>query len=147
MRRLLAPLLPAPLLLLPLVPACSTAERVTRDTTHFDPISGTTITDDNAVVNVVGLDDVDVCWSVDGGDPGYGDSCVATLEGRSIPLTCGFHVVTIRWAADTGAAATSEEATYLVDGPSCADVEGPVSLWQNDELARAFIAIGLSISI
>ena len=138
----------APLLLAPLLLACSTAERVSRDATHFDPISGTTITDDDAVVHVVGLDDVDVCWSVDGGDPGYGDSCVATLDGRSIPLTCGFHVVTIRWAADAGAAAestdspaTSEEATYLVDGPSCADVEGPVSLWQNDELARAFIAI------
>lgn len=128
-----------PLLLLLLLGACSAEDGVTRAETHFDPISGTTLTDESASVGVVGLDDVDVCYSVDGGDPGYGSTCAATLDAsRRIALGCGFHAVTIRWGADD---ASTEQASYLVDAPSCADVEGPVALWQNDDLVRAFVAI------
>jgi hypothetical protein len=59
-------------------------------------------------------------------------------ESGRIALTCGFHAVTIRWAeGDKG----TEQASYLVDSPSCVDVEGPVNLWQNDEQLRAFVAI------
>ncbi len=111
---------------------------MTRAETHFDPISGTTLTEEAAAVDVIGLDDVDVCYSVDGGDPGWGDSCAAALSSdRHVGLDCGFHVVNIRW----GEADETEQASYLVDSPSCADVEGPVALWQNDELVRSFVAI------
>ncbi len=119
--------------------ACSApGDRVVRVGSHFDPASGTTLTEEGAGVNVVDLDDVDVCWSVDGGDPGYGDTCVATMSGRRVELGCGFHTVNIRWSA---AEADTEEANYLVESPSCAAVDGPVTLWQNDELVRAFVAI------
>lgn len=131
-------LLRAPLLVL-LLPACHPGERVVRAETHFDPISGTTLTDEDAGVTVTGLDDVDVCYSVDGGDPGYGDDCSALLgDDRRVGLECGFHVVTIRWGDGE---ADTEEASYLVDSASCEDVEGPVSLWQNDELVRSFVQI------
>ncbi len=121
-----------------LLAACQPAERVTRPDAHFDPVSGTTLTDDSASVRVIGLDDVAVCYAIDGGDPGYGASCAAELDAtRVIPLECGFHVVNIRW----GEATETEEASYLVDSPSCAEVEGVVALWQNDELVRAFVVI------
>lgn len=136
-------MLSTPTRVLPLVlvlAGCAAAgQRVVRDASHFDPLSGTTLTEENASVGVVGLDGETVCYAVDTGDPGYGDTCVATLDdARRIPLTCGFHVVTIRWGEGDDA---TEEGTYLVDSPSCADVTGPVTLWQNDELVRAFVAI------
>jgi hypothetical protein len=107
--------------------------------THFDPVSGTTLTDEAAVVSVVGLDDTVVCVSVDGGDPGYGDACVAELGAeRKIPLDCGFHAVTIRWSE---AEADVEQGSFLVDAPSCEDAVGVVTLWQNDDLVRAFVAV------
>ncbi len=122
-----------------LLAACSASEGVGRVDTHFDPASGTTITDEDASVGIVGLDDAAVCVSVDGGDPGFGDTCENALgDERRIPLTCGFHAVTIRWGTDD---AETEEATYLVDSPSCADVVGVVTLWQNDDLVRAFVAV------
>lgn len=127
----------APLALL-LLTACHPAARVERADTHFDPISGTTLTEDDAGVNVINLDDVDVCYSIDGEDPGWGDTCAASLDStRRVPLWCGFHVIKIRWGAND----ETEEASYLVDSPSCADVDGPVALWQNDELVRSFVAI------
>lgn len=127
------------LLSLLLLQACDHSERIVRTGTHFDPPSSTTLTDDNAGVHVIGLDDVDVCYSVDGADPGYADSCVASLDAdRFIPLECGFHVINIRWGSTEDA---TEQGSYLVDAPSCAEVTGPVSLWQNDELVRAFVAI------
>lgn len=125
--------------LLALLQACDSAPSVVRAATHFDPISGTTLTDEGAGVTVVGLDDAVVCYAVDGGDPGYGASCAGELgSSRAVALSCGFHVVTIRWGEGE---ADTEEASYLVDWPSCADVEGPVALWQNDELLRAFVAV------
>ncbi len=128
----LAPLLPS------LLSACHPGERVERVTTHFDPPSGTTLTDEDAGVNVVGLDGVEVCYSLDGSDPGTKDTCVTPLgDSRRIPLPCGFQPVTIRW----GEGDATEQGSYLVDAPSCADVTGPVALWQNDELVRAFVAI------
>lgn len=125
------------------LPACHPASRVERATTHFDPISGTTLTDEGAFVTVTGLDNVDVCYGIDGegdaADPGYGDTCAASLAtDRKVALTCGFHVVTIRWGTGDD---EIEEASYLVDSPSCTDTEGPVSLWQNDELVKSFVAI------
>ncbi len=108
-------------------------------TTHFDPASGTTLTDEGAAVSVVGLDDVEVCVAVDVGDPGYGSTCAEVLGAeRTVPLTCGFHVVTIRWGDGE---ADTEEANYLVDSPSCADAGGWATLWQNDELVVALVAI------
>ncbi|MSP56663.1 MAG: hypothetical protein EXR69_13840 [Myxococcales bacterium] len=124
--------------LLVLLSACHPAARVEREATHFDPVSGTTLTDEGASVSVIGLDDAEVCYSIDGGDPGYGSDCLATLDAaRAVPLTCGFHVVTIRW----GDGDELEEASYLVDSPSCEAVDGVVALWQNDELVRSFVAI------
>lgn len=127
------------LLGLVLLSACQPDERIERAASHFDPISGTTLTDEDASVGVVGLDDAEVCYSVDGGDPGYGATCAAVLDAtRRIPLSCGFHAVTIRWGEGES---SLEEASYLVDSPACVAVEGPVTLWQNDELVRAFVAI------
>lgn len=124
--------------LLALVACSDGSDRVVREATHFDPPSGTTFTEEGAAVRVVGLDDVDVCYAIDG-EPGWGDTCAATLGAdRTLPLECGFHVVRIRWG---GAEGDAEEANYLVEAPSCAEVEGPVQLWQNDELVRAFVAI------
>lgn len=106
--------------------------------THFDPPSGTTLTDDDAVVRVVGLDDATVCVSVDG-EPGFGATCAAELDAsREIAVPCGFHVVSIRWGE---AEADAEEANYLVESPACAETGGWTPLWQNDELVRAFVAI------
>ncbi len=120
--------------------ACSTeSSNPDPNATHFDPPSGTTLTEDGAGVNVVGLDDKTVCYAIDTGDPGFGDTCVNTLDDTyHVSLECGFHVVTIRWG--TGEKQT-EEANYLVDSPACADLTGPVSLWQNDDLVKAFVAI------
>ncbi|MDP2304640.1 MAG: hypothetical protein Q8P18_01265 [Pseudomonadota bacterium] len=128
-----------PLLGLALLAACQpSSARVERAVSHFDPLSGTTLTEESASVGVIGLDDAEVCYTVDGGDPGYGETCAALLDAtRRIPLECGFHAVTIRWAEGEA----TEEASYLVDSPSCVSVDGPVALWQNDELVRAFVAI------
>lgn len=128
----------SPLVLMCLV-GCNTTPTSTRSDTHFDPPSGTTITDENAAVRVVGLDDETVCFSVDGGDPGFGETCAAELgDDRTIPLTCGFHAVNIRWGTSDKEA---EAANFLVDSPACEDVVGVVTLWQNDDLVRAAVAI------
>ncbi len=125
--------------LLLLLVACNPEARVVREGTHFDPISGTTLTEESPSIGIVGLDGEEVCYTIDGGDPGLKDDCANKLdESRRIALTCGFHAVTIRWAEGEKG---TEQASYLVDSPSCADVEGPVSLWQNDEQLRAFVAI------
>jgi hypothetical protein len=123
-----------------LVAACAApGQRVERVATHFDPPSGTALPDDAAVVHIVGLDDTTVCASVDAGDPGFGETCASDLgTSRDISLECGFHTITIRWGEGEE---DTEEASYLVDGPTCAEVDGPVALWQNDELVKAFVAI------
>ena len=115
--------------------ACSGMDEVVT-TTHFDPPSGTTITDDDSYVTVVGLDDeAVVCFTVDGSDPDY-DVCENALTTRrEIPLGCGFQVVKIAWSSG------SEEANYLVENSVCEDSTGPVVLWANDELVWAFDAI------
>ncbi|MFN7143017.1 MAG: hypothetical protein ACK4YP_04525 [Myxococcota bacterium] len=114
-------------LLLVLAACAAPGQRVVRDATHFDPASGTTLTEEGAAVTVVGLDDATVCYAVDGDDPGFGATCAAELGAdRRIALDCGFHVVRIRWSDAEGDA---EEASYLVEAPSCAETEGPVALW------------------
>ncbi|MCP4804941.1 MAG: ricin-type beta-trefoil lectin domain protein [Proteobacteria bacterium] len=108
--------------------------------THFDPPSGTTITDDDSYVSVIGLDDeAVVCFTVDGSDPDY-DVCenVLTTQ-RDIPLGCGFQVVKIAWASG------DEEANYLVENTVCEESAGPVVLWANDELVWAFDAIKVDL--
>ncbi len=128
-----------PFLLLGLLGGCASGPGVVRVDTHFDPASGTTITDEDASVGIVGLDEEVVCYSVDGGDPGTGESCVAELGAdRRIPITCGFHAVTIRWGEGDS---KMEQGSFLVDSPSCEDVVGVVTLWQNDDLVRAMVAI------
>ena len=123
--------------MLVLLLACAPSEdRVTRATTHFDPISGTTLTEEDASVTVTGLDGK-VCYGIDTGDPGFSD-CTELGGDRTIPLSCGFHTVAIRWGEKENQA---EEANYLVDAPSCADSTEWVSLWQNDELLAAFIDV------
>lgn len=118
--------------------ACTTASSIDRGSSHFNPESGTTLTDEDAGVDVVGLDGVEVCVSIDGGDPGLGASCAEALGAdQRIPLTCGFHTITIRW----GEGDKTEQASYLVESPSCAAAEGVVTLWQNDDLVRAFVAV------
>lgn len=126
-------------MLLLVVLACApSANRVVRAQTHFDPPSGTTLTDEDAVVTVTGLDGT-VCYGVDTGDPGYGATCLAELDAaRTIPLECGFHTVAIRWGEED---TEVEEANYLVESPSCAESDEWVSLWQNDELVVAFVAV------
>ena len=122
-----------------LLAGCTTQSSLDPSATHFDPPSGTTLTDEAAGVDVVGLDDEVVCVTVDGADPGFGDSCVATLDAaRHVPLACGFHAVSIRWGEGE---AELEQASYLVEDTDCVAVDGPVTLWQNDELVRAFVAI------
>ena len=104
-----------------LLSACHADGGVVRESSHFDPPSSSTLTDEDAAVSVVGLDDNDVCFAVDVGDPGFGDTCAETLgSDRKIALTCGFHTASIRW----GDGDALEEASYLVDSPSCADATG-----------------------
>jgi hypothetical protein len=117
--------------------ACTTESAIDRAKSHFDPPSGTVFAEKDAVVHVVGLDDVAVCFSVDGEDPGYGETCKRSLdESRAIELECGFHNVAIRW----GNADELESSSYHVETAACGENEG-VTLWQNDELVRAFAAI------
>lgn len=131
----------ATLSFLPMLGACNDESTIKRASTHFDPPSGTTLTEEGAGVGIVGLDGLDVCYALGGDDPGLADTCANHLDGEDrVALPCGFQVITIRWAEGEDG---TEQANYLVDSPSCADQEqdGPVQLWQNDELVKAFVAI------
>ena len=112
--------------------ACS-GEPLQRPATHFDPPSGTTLS--THVVNVVGLDDeAEICFSLDGTVPVWGDCEQSLVDTRELELPCGFAVPTITWSEGT------EAANYLVEADDC-ETDGPVVLWANDELVRAWVAI------
>lgn len=118
--------------------SCAPGEPVP-DALHFDPPSDTTLTEAEPHVTVVGLDDEPrICYTVDGSAPEWG-ACANTLETeRDIALPCGFVVVNIAW--DEGR--KTEAANYLVESPECEEQEpGFVTLWSNDELLYAFVAI------
>ncbi len=115
--------------------ACPATEPPPEAATHFDPPSGTTL--DAPTVSVVGLDDEDtICFSVDGTTPQWG-TCTSTLtDTRAIDVPCGFTVVTILWDVDR-----TESANFLYEGDDCEEETGPVVLWANDELVKAFAPI------
>ncbi|MCB9743679.1 MAG: thrombospondin type 3 repeat-containing protein [Alphaproteobacteria bacterium] len=120
-----------PLLLLM---ACS-PETSPEDLPHFDPPGDSTLSE--PVVRVINLDEVDrICYTVDGTAPEWG-ACEQLLEGgeREVLLPCGFVVLSIAW--DEGR--KTDQANYLVEAEDCAEQEGPVVLWANDELVRAFV--------
>lgn len=126
-------------LVLTLILACS-GDPDSVEASHFDPPSGTTITDDDSYVSVVGLEDeAVVCYTVDGSDPDYDVCTNALTTQRDIPLGCGFQVVKIAWSSG------SEEANYLVENTVCEESAGPVVLWANDELVWAFDAIKVDL--
>lgn len=112
--------------------ACS-GEPLERPSTHFDPPSGTTL--DAHIVNIIDLDDeTEICTSLDGSVPAWGD-CETSLVGtRELELPCGFAAPTITWSGGT------EAANYLVEAEDC-ETDGPVVLWANDEMVRAVVAI------
>lgn len=114
---------------------CPETEPPAEDATHFDPPSGTTLTTPS--VNVVGLDDeATICFSTDGTTPSWG-ACTETLtDARSIAVACGFNVVNILWNVDE-----AESANFLYEGEDCEETSGPVLLWANDELVKAFALI------
>jgi hypothetical protein len=99
---------------------------------HFDPASGTNL--GTPTVNVINLDDVDeVCFTSDGTDAAL---CANPLTSdRAITVGCGFTVVNIAWGDGQ-----TDTANYLFEGEGC-ETSGPVTLWANDELVRAFAPI------
>ncbi|MFT7519888.1 MAG: hypothetical protein ACI9MC_002032 [Kiritimatiellia bacterium] len=118
---------------------CLTAcggQRIRIEPTHFDPPTGSELSELNAVVHVVGLDDeAFVCVTTDGSEPDYSPDCAHKLtDDRAIGLSCGFNVVNIRWSEGT------ESANYLANHPDCV-IDSTVPLWSNDELVRAFADI------
>ncbi|MCB9765770.1 MAG: hypothetical protein H6739_38705 [Alphaproteobacteria bacterium] len=125
---------------LPLLLAACGDEVVRPVDDHFDPPSDTTLTSDDPTVTIVGLDDEPlICFTTDGAAPDWagGDCANPLTDSRAVLLPCGFVVLTIAW--DGGA--QTDSANYLVESPGCAVQDGPVVLWSNDELVRAFVAI------
>jgi hypothetical protein len=118
--------------------AAGCAERPEVPTYHFDPESGSEIIGDNPVVRVIDLDDEDViCFTTDGSTPQWGSCANELTDTREIALPCGFVVVNIAW--DEGL--ETESANFLVESPNCEERTGPVILWSNDELVKAFVPI------
>lgn len=117
--------------------SCS-EERVKLPSAHFDPESGTILTEEEPFVSVINLDHVPlVCFSNDGSVPEWnGGSCLNPLpESGVIPLlSCGFNVVNIMWNGGDN----QDSASYQVQSASCEESCEPVVPWSNDELARAF---------
>jgi hypothetical protein len=114
---------------------CSATDAPIDPATHFDPPSGTTLTVPG--VNIIGLDDESrICFVTDGTEPVWA-ACANELAGRTIDVVCGFNVVTIAWAGGT----ESETANFLYEGDDCEETTGPVVLWANDELVKAFAPI------
>lgn len=124
-----------PLFLTVLGSSCG-GERLVIEPEHFDPPSGSELVEDEATIRVVGLDGERVCYTLDGSAPDW-ESCSELPASREIGLACGFQVVNISWADGL----ESDSANYLVSSPACEDQEGPVTLWSNDELVRAFVQI------
>lgn len=120
--------------------AIGCAERPELFVSHFDPPTGTTLTEENAFVTVIELDNEPlICFTTDGSpvDWNDGDCSNSLTDSRTIPLSCGFNVVNIAWNDGM----KTENANYQVDHPDCEQNAGPVILWSNDELVRAAIAI------
>ncbi len=115
---------------------CPSTESPEDSGTHFDPPSGTTVV--TPVVNVVGLsDEAVVCFTTDGSEPAWGACANELRDTRAIDLVCGFNVVTIAWAGG----AETETGNFLYEGEDCEQTSGPVVLWANDELVKAFAPI------
>jgi hypothetical protein len=105
--------------------------------THFDPESGHTFTEEEAVVQVINLDEAPtVCFTSDGSELDWnGGDCEALPSTGEIPLdTCGFNVVNIAWNDGV----ERDSANYVLASPSCEESCDPVVPWSNDELVRAF---------
>ena len=117
--------------------ACSDEVSAPQGGTHFSPPSGSTLVDD-PVVSVVGLDEEPViCFTLDGTEPDWTICDNALVGSRDIALPCGFVVATIKWADGTQV----EAANYRVETEECEEQQGPVVLWSNDELVKAFVPI------
>lgn len=116
------------------------AERPELFVSHFDPPTGTLITDPEPVVTVIDLDDEPlICFTTDGSPVEWNDGACANqlTDTRTIALGCGFNVINIAWAGGE----KTENANYQVDNAECEQNVGPVVLWANDELVRAAVAI------
>jgi hypothetical protein len=101
---------------------------------HFDPATGTELTD-TTTISVINLDDQVVCYTTDGAPASLGDCVNVVPASRQVSLPCGFATVNIAWEGGT------DSANYLVNTPECEAEAGPVVLWANDELVRAFVPI------
>jgi len=107
---------------------------------HFDPPTGTLITDLAPSVRVIHLDDEPlVCFTLNSGPVDWNAGACANPLGpdRTIALGCGFNVVNIAWAGG----AEQEDASFQVDNDNCEASPEQVPLWSNDELVRAAVAI------
>ncbi|TNE91700.1 MAG: hypothetical protein EP330_04400 [Deltaproteobacteria bacterium] len=125
---------PSRLLLCLALVACG-GERLELPEDHFDPGTGTVITDADPAVSVINLDDVgQICVTTDGSEPDW-SNCSPLAEDRRVPLACGFNLVQIAWNEGT----ETDSANYQVESPGCEDVVVP--LWANDELVKAFVPI------
>ena len=114
--------------------ACPSETVPPEELPHFDPPSGTNLT--SPTIEIINLDDEpSICFTTDGTDPNPADCATDLTEGRTIPMGCGFSVVKIAWGDDL-----TDEANYLYEGEGCEN-SGPVQLWANDELVRAFAPI------
>ncbi len=116
------------------------ADRPDLFVSHFDPPTGTIISDTEPHVTVIELDNETlICFTTDGDQVEWDEgNCANKLtNSRTIPLACGFNVVKIAWADGE----KTESANYQVENPECEHETGPVILWANDELVRATIAI------
>ncbi len=101
---------------------------------HFDPPSGTNL--DSPTVSIINLDDVpEICASSDGSTPSVGTCANPLSTNRSVTVGCGFTVINIAWGDGQ-----TDTANYLYEGEGC-ETSGPVTLWANDELVRAFAPI------
>jgi len=120
--------------LIAFVVGCPSETTPPEELPHFDPPSGTNL--DTPTVTVINLDDEpSICYSLDGSTPDPAACANELTDSRTIALECGFTVITIAWGDGQ-----TEAANYLYEGAGC-ESAGPVTLWANDELVKAFAPI------
>jgi hypothetical protein len=117
--------------------ACHCGERLEIPAPHFDPPSGTTLSEVGSLVSVINLDDEPgICVTTDGTEPVWSEKgeCATPLDAsRQIAVpACGFNVIRIAWSKGTDA------ANYVIESDACKASCDPVVPWSNSELARAF---------
>ena len=101
---------------------------------HFDPPSDSNLA--TPTVNIINLDDEpSICFTLDGSAPAPAACASELTDTRAITVGCGFTVVSIAWGDGQ-----TESANYLYEGQGC-ETAGPVTLWANDELVKAFAPI------